>query len=181
MIFWNLSSFHAPCSIIYQTWELFFPTLAILSSGISFCLSTQIPSSSEAKPHSRASEGTRHLSEQMRPDRGDWWRLQCCPFSHRLAAPVQHAQSPPRCSSRFLLLSLPPHSADTIAAADSYWGLARSQRLCHVFLNWNIVVLQCCVSFSCLAKWISCVHIYSSPFFGFLSYLGHHRALSPFP
>ena len=117
------------------------------------------------------------LWADKRPDRGDWWRLQCCPFSHRLAA----AQSPPRCSSRFLLLSLPPHSADTIAAADSYWGLAGSQRLCHVFLNWNIVVLQCCVSFSCLAKWISCVHIYSSPFFGFLSYLGHHRALSPFP
>ena len=34
----------------------------------------------------------------------------------------------------------------------------------HFFLNWSIVVLQCCVSFYCTAKWISYTYTYNPLF-----------------
>ena len=43
-----------------------------------------------------------------------------------------------------------------------------------------IVVLQCCVSFYSIVKWISYVYI-QLLCFGFPSHLGHHRALSRVP
>ena len=30
--------------------------------------------------------------------------------------------------------------------------------------NWSIFALQCCVSFRCIAKWFSCMYIFSSSF-----------------
>ena len=45
---------------------------------------------------------------------------------------------------------------------------------------WSIVALQCCISFNCIAKWISCTCTYIL-FFWFPSHLGHHRVLSRVP
>ena len=45
---------------------------------------------------------------------------------------------------------------------------------------WSIVALQCCISFYCIAKWISCTCTYIL-FFWFPSNLGHHRVLSRVP
>ena len=42
----------------------------------------------------------------------------------------------------------------------------------------SIFILQCCVSCCCPTKWIIYVIHISPPFFGFLSHLGRHRALS---
>ena len=55
----------------------------------------------------------------------------------------------------------------------------------HLFLlsyfYWSIVALQCCVSFYCIAKWISHTYTYFPPFFGCPSHLGHCSALSRIP
>ena len=44
---------------------------------------------------------------------------------------------------------------------------------------WNIVALQCYISFCCIAVWIS--YTYVPFFYGFPSHLGHHRAVSRVP
>ena len=46
---------------------------------------------------------------------------------------------------------------------------------------WSIVALQCCISFYWPAKWISFTYTYMPSIFGFLSHLGHLRALSGVP
>ena len=46
-------------------------------------------------------------------------------------------------------------------------------------LNWSIVALQCCVSFSYTTKWISYIYTHITSVFGFPSHLGYHRSLSP--
>lgn len=63
-------------------------------------------------------------------------RLQCRPLSHELATPMQGAELPHHCSCSFRFLPfplpcLPP--AAMLAAADTYWGLARSQTRCAPF------------------------------------------------
>ena len=45
---------------------------------------------------------------------------------------------------------------------------------------WSIVALQCCVSFYCIPKWISCTCTYIL-FFWFPFHSGHHRVLSRVP
>ena len=46
---------------------------------------------------------------------------------------------------------------------------------------WSIVALQCCISFYCRAKLISCTHTLFPLFFGFPSHLGCHKALNGVP
>ena len=54
-------------------------------------------------------------------------------------------------------------------------GVTKSQTQLNDWTELTIT-LQCCISFYCIAKWISCTYIFS--FFGFPSHLVHHRALS---
>ena len=45
---------------------------------------------------------------------------------------------------------------------------------------WNIVYLQCCISFSYTAKWL--LYLYTCPlFFSLFSHIGHYRVLSRVP
>ena len=45
---------------------------------------------------------------------------------------------------------------------------------------WNIVDLQCCISFSYIAKWLLYIYIYPV-FFSLFSHIGHYRELSRVP
>ena len=45
-----------------------------------------------------------------------------------------------------------------------------------IFLNWNIVVIQCCDSFWCTAKWLSYTYV---PIFFFILQVSYRK--SPFP
>ena len=59
-----------------------------------------------------------------------------------------------------------------------------SDKLCDFFLKnfyWCIVDLQCCVSFQCTAKRISCTFNIYPLFFRFLSHIKHYRVLSRVP
>ena len=48
----------------------------------------------------------------------------------------------------------------------------------HNFLNWSIVDVQCCVSFSCTAQWFSYIYTF---FFRFFSLIGYCKILSIVP
>lgn len=129
MIFWNPFSFHCTTShqfmpqfsILYQTWE-----------SLSFFVPQhkEIPFSSEAFVVMR----TRRPSEQIKARPGrlvEWgcsvapsatsWPPPCKTQSCHITVPVASAFSPPPSP-------LPP--AAMLAAADTYWGLARSQTRC---------------------------------------------------
>ena len=66
-------------------------------------------------------------------------------------------------------------------------GLSISQLLtyagvCYFFsFCWSLVDLQCCVSFRCIAKWVSYTYIYSFFFFKILIHISHYRAFSRVP
>ena len=46
---------------------------------------------------------------------------------------------------------------------------------------WDIVDLQCCVSFRCIAKWISFTDTYICSFLRLFSHIGHYRVWSRDP
>ena len=49
------------------------------------------------------------------------------------------------------------------------------------FFNWSIVDLQCCISFSCTAKWFSYIFFFNIFFFRFFSHIGYYKILSIVP
>ena len=57
--------------------------------------------------------------------------------------------------------------------------LVCSSHLFKINFYWSIIAIQCCVS--AVQQSESAVRIHISPFFGFPSHLGHHRALSRVP
>ena len=65
-------------------------------------------------------------------------------------------------------------------------GLSISQLLtyagvCYFFsFCWSLIDLQCCVSFRCIAKWVSYTYIYFF-FFKILIHTSHYRAFSRVP
>ena len=46
---------------------------------------------------------------------------------------------------------------------------------------WSIFDLQCCVTFKCTVKWISCTHTYPTVFLRLFSHIGHYRVWSRDP
>ena len=59
-----------------------------------------------------------------------------------------------------------------------------SKKLFLIFFYWSIIALQCCFSFRCTMKWISCMYTYIPSLLGIPpphphpTHLGHHRAPS---
>ena len=61
------------------------------------------------------------------------------------------------------------------------WAHTCTHAHTHVRVRTHTADLQCCVSFTCTAKWVSYIYTYMHSFFRFFSHIGYYRVLNRVP